>query len=565
MARLLGAALAVFLGVAPLAAAAQETAPVPEARDLLLLAASAERAHDTAADCRNSYCPEVDCRLTADLAGVLVRAGATLTAMQPWLDRARSAAVEHYRVQMAELLRHAERRNQLELALAWQESLQTFARMLLDIASIVDWAEETSRAVAAATDPTSGWPATLVALDQADGAVEAVGNALSLADSLSKQLVEGGLGVPPAAQSVLDMKNLASEAKNLLLRSREAAALAKRAAISGDALATAAARQASLRSLRSLGQIVGRIGLLAIDAQKAGVNDEIAELLKIEADEAASAANAFADWQRWARLSEAAFLALEAIGDPMARFAACLASCPGPILEPLNPPEFAGYGVALAYYKVEIAKLATALDSGLARFQVARATPPQLTLERRAYHPGERVTAHILVAECAAPEATVAMVDGAGAERGYSRLNGLVEGYADFIAPEPGDYSIDLTTGAGQSLARVDFAVLDPDQELPPPGAFSPPAFPPPPEPLTPPPAPETAAPATSTPSTAADGEVCGAINCDCANVEAGLLTGVWQDECLIWEQKLIQQCLATGVIDGSCGLAPAGPAATPP
>lgn len=54
----------------------------------------------------------------------------------------------------------------------------------------------------------------------------------------------------------------------------------------------------------------------------------------------------------------------------------------------------------------------------------------------------------------------------------------------------------------------------------------------------------------------------CHLINCDCSNVEAGLLTKPYEEECKQSEERITKMCQETGMISGTCN--PGGPAAFP-
>jgi hypothetical protein len=59
--------------------------------------------------------------------------------------------------------------------------------------------------------------------------------------------------------------------------------------------------------------------------------------------------------------------------------------------------------------------------------------------------------------------------------------------------------------------------------------------------------------------------DVCAPINCDCDNLEFGILTGAYQDECRGVERQLLDLCRAAGRIEGTCHPTASGPNPNPP
>lgn len=62
----------------------------------------------------------------------------------------------------------------------------------------------------------------------------------------------------------------------------------------------------------------------------------------------------------------------------------------------------------------------------------------------------------------------------------------------------------------------------------------------------------------------AAEVAACRAINCDCQNLDFGILTGPYRQECRAAEQTLIQRCQTAGQVEGRCHPTASGPNAHP-
>ena len=336
-------AFLIFVVVAAAPSRAEQPIP-PSDADLLRLQTAVESLLASGRQCIGGPCPETNCELASQSAAALDEAETLLLYMQSWVTDARRDALRHYQTLMEEIIRKGDRQAYLEGWLAWQDFFQTFGKVMLDLASISDWIEDSSAFLADALGPHGKWTDVLHAAEEIDGVLELANNTLGSVDTLAQKLLATGSAIPPAMQTLLDAKNLGSEAKGLALRLRDAKRLAEAAASSGDEALKIASRQQVLKSLRNAAQILGKIGLMVAESAQQEMKDEIDELARLQGEEQLTASKAFLEWQRVAARSEAILTALETLKGQMETFAPCTAGCTAWMRRPLPQNSLDGYG-----------------------------------------------------------------------------------------------------------------------------------------------------------------------------------------------------------------------------
>lgn len=547
--------LVLWLAAAP-AAALGDLLPADD-RDLEALARGAQRLLDQAGHCAEGPCRPDDCALIGRAAAALDQAETLIVISEGWIADARRDALRHYLQLMNEIVAKGDRQAYLEKWLAWQQFFQTFGKLMLDLASIADGFEDISVFLSQEMGPHTLWTTIAHKAEELDGNFELMNNAFGVMDTLVQQMDERGVPLPDSFKSLLDVKNVASEAKAIVLRVKDGVALARAGELAGDEALKAAGRQQALRSLRNVGQIVGKIGLAIADSQRKGMEEEIGELASLILGEEETAHRAFLEWQRWAARSEAALAARAALKGQVERFAPCAAACPIADAGPRRRNDFPGYGEALRVLNRDLAAAGRELAELAAAFEQEIALPPALAVERSGYRPRERVTVAFQAPQCLADGGELRLLESDGGYLDRILLGGSTRGYADFTAPgKPGDYSVVLSSDRRAAPhAETGFYVIDPDRPLEPALLAEPlEPFPPPMEWSPPPPEEDRSL---------WPGD-CQEIDCDCDNVEFGLLTPEFREECRATERALIEQCFALGRIEGTCHATASGPQATP-
>lgn len=496
-----------------------------------------------------------------------------------WAAVAREAANAHYVVTMEQLVAHGARMGKVQEVQAWQTFLIDLSKLAATAADILAFKDGLAEALK--LDPSKAGETLTTAdkvlkdldfmLELADGVLAFV-DLGDLAAASSQRLREAaeasGLGLPDwfqkisaAIQITADVKGIAMnwvEWRNELrtIRVQLAAAtsvapprlggtkaqylgaLADHKKKISDAIATAeAARKQARQILRGAATALGQLFLKYATAKAEEIQkelaDEVAELATIMSAEQVAATAAFEAWQRMMARNEAVVVLAERVAKALRRLNACEKAC-----KPERPPESARvpvdtfyrdepgvtgamarvpqWGVAITWFDSAIAAHAARLDAALALLDATDmgAAKVDLTPSKPSFATGESVTIRFSGSRCLLHQGKVTRDDGEQQATISTGGEAVFTGHKDagtyeytFMSPRGADVVTATVNVTGQSLSR------------------------------------------------------CDALNCDCDNIEFGLLTGSYIDQCKSWEAESKQLCAQSGSLRaGACHDTAVGP-----
>lgn len=511
--------------------------------------ALANSACDTAR--AEEQCVLVDCGPRADAARRIDESLALLQGMEPWLAKARKAALDHYTNLMRATIAAGDRQAYLESWHATAKFWQDLGKMTLAVLDLANFAKN-FRADAAnlknlLADPTtSDFARVLARADHIDSMMGAFQNTADVANTLAGNFRERGEPVPEWLSNLSTLKQGASDVKNASRGFLEAASLMREAEMlrrhattiadaaekarflkqAADNAARAKIQWSNMR--QAILQLIGKALVAVSEQQLAEMQSEINELkANIEA-ELLPTQQAWLDWQRLSIRTDALFEAIAALESAKAGMGACMTSCPaGEVPPPPSPPSFVDpygnehWGDALRWYQDRLAEAGAALSSAMWAGEpgITPSYPPIVAPGGGEVAGGSDISVEADVDQCTAQDGEM-VVGGKSIPFGG-------ETHPVMTFPVPSD--------PGPVVVMIRRPNL-PDISVP------------------------TDYVSTGGGASANTEELCGTINCDCDNLDFGILTGPYRDECRAAEAALIQQCTATGQISGTCHPTASGP-----
>lgn len=501
-----------------------------------------------------NQCVLADCGAGGDAARRLDETLALLEGMEPHLTTARHAAFAHFKTLMDESIRKGNRQAELEKYHAYAKFLQDFGKLMLTAADLVDFAknlrgniEELEQFLA---DPGGGQAWKILAkADFADSIVGAVQNTADMADGVAQQYRENGLGIPEAVQKASTVKQGLSDAKNAARAYAEGYAFVKqaeawrryattltdateKARILEEAKGFTSQAKEKFSGMRAaLGQLIGKILVAVSESQLADMQEEIKEIESNLAAEEIAIHNAWLDWNRLARRSDALDAAIADLKAARGGMNVCLDGCPAqPASPPPSPPSFKGpdgkdsWGAALKWYRDQIAQAGAALSGAAFAFDtgampnLAPVMTPQSAGDQDA---GRSIEFAYDVDQCTANDGE------ASTGEASAPFGGAANGVVTLPVPSTAGPVRIIVRRPGKPDVAVETPVVSRGGPKP---------------------------------ATADGGDPCGPINCDCDNLEFGLLTGEYRRECRAAEAALKAQCAQTKRIEGTCHPTASGP-----
>lgn len=511
--------------------------------------AAANSACDTAR--AEEQCVLVDCGPRADAARRVDETLALLQGMEPWLTKARKAALAHYINLMNATIAAGDRQAYLEYWHAHAKYLQDVGKMALAVLDLANFAKnfraDSANLKSLLADPTtSGFASALARVDHIDSMVSAFQNTADIANTLAGSFRERGEPVPQWVSDLSNLKQGASDMKNASRGFLEAASLmreaemlrrhattiadaAEKARFMQQAADNAARAKIQWSNMRqAILQVIGKVLVAYSEAQLAEMQNEIDELKGNIQAELLPIQQAWLDWQRLSIRTDSLFEAIGALESAKAGMGACMSACPmGEVSPPPSPPSFVDpygnehWGDALRWYQDQLAQAGAALSSASWAGEpgISPSYPPLIGPGGGEVAGGSEISIEADVDQCTAQDGEM-MIGGKSIPFGG-------ETHPVMTFPVPSD------------PGPVVVMIRRPGQ-------------------------PEISVP-TDYVSTGGGGggsteEICGAINCDCDNLDFGILTGPYRDECRAAEAQLKQQCAATGTISGTCHPTASGP-----
>lgn len=564
---------------------------------------SVDRALETAEKCRQIPCPNPDCAAyhaasheLSELKRLIGEAewlsnaptepggppgsvgGSDLT-LAHWTAVAREAASLHHRNMMAQLIAHAERLGDVERTQALQNFAIDLSKLAANAADILSFKDGLVDALK--LDPSKAGATLTTAdkvLDDLDfmlKIVDGVLNFIELGDlaaanfqRLQAAASPAGLGLPDwfqkvstAIQIVADVKTVAA---NWMAWRREladiraaltavtsttppvlsggpnqvAAAIAARKKQLADAVAFAERRRKDARKLFSgaataLAQVFLKFANAKAESMQKELADEAAELAAVMSSEQIAALAAYEEWRRKMARNEAVFVLAERVTAALRRLNACEKACrpeqpPAGDRVPIETfyreqPNTSGgmdrvpqWGTAIKWFDAAIGAHAENLERALAALKATdmASAKVELTPLKGEFMPEEPIVIRFSGARCLLHQGRI--LGPGDAERPTISTGGE----ASFDGQkEPGSYGYLFVSPL--SLEEVNTTVRV----------------------------------AGNTASK------CDALNCDCDNIEFGLLTGSYVDQCKAWEAESKLLCNQTGALRaGACHETATGP-----
>ncbi len=501
-------------------------------------------------------CVLVDCSPRADAVRRVDEALALLQGMEPWLTKARKAALAHYINLMNATIAAGDRQAYLEYWHAHAKYLQDLGKMTLAVLDLANFAKnfraDSANLKSLLADPTtSGFASALARVDHIDSMIGAFQNTADIANTLAGSFRERGEPIPQWVSDLSTLKQGASDMKNASRGFLEAASLmreadmlrrhattiadaAEKARFMQQAADNAARAKIQWSNMRqAILQLIGKVLVAYSESQLAEMQGEIDELKANMEAELLPIQQAWLDWQRLSIRTDSLFEAIGALESAKAGMGACMTTCPaGEVSPPPSPPSFTGppnadgtpgqehWGDALRWYQARLAEAGAALSSASWAGEpgISPSYPPLIAPGGGEVAGGSEISIEADVDQCTAHDGEMMV----------------------------GDKSIPF---GGETHPVVTFPV--PSTEGPVNVTIRRPGHP------------DMSVP-TDYVSTGGGGagteEICGAINCDCDNLDFGILTGPYRDECRGAEAALIRECTATGRISGTCHPTASGP-----
>ena len=568
--------VAAALALSPPAAAdpvsepgADPAAPDPRAIGTLIPATDADlaeagraaallaRANSACAEAhQRAACVLTPCAARADAARRLAETLSLLRGMEPWLVKARKAALAHYTALMQATIASGERQAYLERWYANAKFLQDLGKLTLAVADLANFAKsfraDGANLKALLADPsTSDFARTLARADHIDQMMGAFQNAADVANTLIGSYRERGEPIPEWLANLSTLKQAASDVKNgargfleatSLLREAEmlrrhattVADAAEKARLVKEAADKAALARTQWSDMRqAVMQLIGKALVAWSESQLADMQDEIGELQRNIEAEALPIHEAWLDWQRLSMRTDALVEAIAALEGAETGMGACMSGCAAPADAPPPPPAPPSFvdpdgkerwGDALRWYQQQLALATAALSQGVWAGEpgISPSYPPVVGPIPPPGGAGSEIAVEADVDRCTAADGDMMVGD---AER---PLNGETHPVLTFPAPAgPGPVRVVIRRpGRPDWSGEADYV--------------------------------------STGGGTPADEDPCGAIDCDCDNIEAGILTGPYVDECKASEAALKERCAAQGHIEGVCHETAQGPNAYP-